>query len=73
MSRAKTSSFRKAGIKFKFLLNLHDFKSPIFLQWRILKRSACRSFVESFDLRRLFEKQRARWEDNINIDLKEIG
>jgi hypothetical protein len=30
-------------------------------------------FMESSDLRRLLSKQRARWEDNINIDLKEIG
>jgi hypothetical protein len=31
------------------------------------------NFMESSDLRRLLAKQRARWEDDINIDLKEIG
>jgi len=28
------------------------------------------NFMESSDLLRLLAKQRARWEDNINIDLK---
>jgi hypothetical protein len=53
MSRAKTSSFRKAGIKIKFLLNLHDFKSPIFcsgvlwtevhveILWKVLTYGDC--------------------------------
>lgn len=30
-------------------------------------------FMESSDLLRLLAKQRAGWEDNINIDLKDIG
>jgi hypothetical protein len=31
------------------------------------------NFMEISDLRRLLAKQRARWEDNINTDLKKIG
>jgi hypothetical protein len=31
------------------------------------------NFMESSDLRRLLAKLRARWEDNINTDLREIG
>jgi hypothetical protein len=30
-------------------------------------------FMGSSDLRRLLGKQRARWEDNIKIDFKEVG
>jgi hypothetical protein len=71
--REKTSSFRKSGIKIKFPLNLHDFKSTALCSGVLGREVHAEMFMESSDLRRLLAKQRARWEDNINVDLKETG
>ena len=72
MSR-ETSSFRKAGIEIKFPINLHNFKSLTLCSGVLRREVHVEICMDSSDLWRLSAKQRARWEDNINIDLKEIG
>jgi hypothetical protein len=37
------------------------------------KRNACRILMGKPDGKRLLERPRRRWEDNIKIDLREIG